>query len=92
MPYRVENNVRKGEIACNNISFSRNVFHIYTSLMRQSVVLCGNGLTRFRNHDLSCCHNIYKTKRQKKTGRLQDIMSCSPINYPVFYDPGKEIL
>ena len=27
-----------------NVSFSQNVFHSYVSIVRQNVVLCGNGL------------------------------------------------
>ena len=45
VPCRVENIVRKGEIACSsNFSFSHNVFHSYISLVRQNAALCGNGL------------------------------------------------
>ena len=40
--------MRKGEIACyKRFSFSHNVFHIYISLVRQNVALCGNGLKTF---------------------------------------------
>ena len=45
MPYRTENIVRKGEIACYNFSISHNVFHCYISLVCQNAALCGNGLT-----------------------------------------------
>ena len=42
---RVENIVRKGEIACTSkISFSHNVFKRLLSQTRQKVSLCGNGL------------------------------------------------
>ena len=42
---RVENIVRKGEIACtSNFSFSHNVFKRILSQARQKVSLCGNGL------------------------------------------------
>ena len=38
--YKVENIVRKGEIACyNNFSFSHNGFHSYISLVRHCVVM-----------------------------------------------------
>ena len=43
----MENIVRTGEIATivtSNFSFSQNVFHRYTSLVRQNAVLCGYGL------------------------------------------------
>ena len=46
MPYRVENIVRKGEIACYN------VFHSFKSLVRQNEALCGNGLKRCGLADL----------------------------------------
>ena len=39
MPYRVENIVRKGEIACHN------GFHGYISLVCQNVAFYGNELT-----------------------------------------------
>ena len=46
----VENNVRKGEIACtSNFSFSYNVFRSYRSLVRQNAALCSNGLMHLRN-------------------------------------------
>ena len=41
VPYRVENNCEKRR----NCLFSHNVFHSYISLVRQNVVLCGNGLS-----------------------------------------------
>ena len=47
MPYKGENIVRKGEIACYNFSFSHNVFHSFTSFVRQNALLCGNGLIAF---------------------------------------------
>ena len=37
--------MRIGEIRTSNFSFSHNVFHSYTSLVRQNAVLCGNKLT-----------------------------------------------
>ena len=43
--YRVENIVRKAEIACyKQFSFSHNVFHSYISLVHQNAAFCGNGL------------------------------------------------
>ena len=51
MPYRVENIVRKGEIACSsNFSFSHNVFHSSISLVCQNAALCGNGLMDTTSH------------------------------------------
>ena len=46
MPYRVENNVRTGEIACDKqfLLFSQ-CFPRYKFLVHQNGVLCGNGLT-----------------------------------------------
>ena len=44
MPNRVENIVRKGEIACYKMSYD--VFHSYISLVLQNAVLCGNGLSK----------------------------------------------
>ena len=48
VPYRVENIVRKGEIACYKqfLLFSHNVFHSYISLVCQNAALHGNGLTQ----------------------------------------------
>ena len=44
MPYRIENIVRIGEIACNKqFLLSYNVFQSYISLARQNAALCGNG-------------------------------------------------
>ena len=44
--YRVENIVRKGEIACyfSNFSFSLTMFSKATDLAVQNVAMCGNGL------------------------------------------------
>ena len=45
---RVENIVRKGEIACtSNFSFSHNVFKRLLSQTRRKVSLCGNGLALY---------------------------------------------
>ena len=44
---RVENIVRKGEIACyKQFLLSDNVFHSYISLVCQNAALCGNGLNQ----------------------------------------------
>ena len=49
MPYRVENIVRKGEIACyKQFLFFSQCFPSYISLVRQNAVLCGNGFTLFQ--------------------------------------------
>ena len=47
MPYRVENIVRKGEIACYKqfLLFSQCFLQVYISLVRQNAALCDNGLT-----------------------------------------------
>ena len=46
MPYRKENIVRIGEIACYKqfLSISHIIFHGYISLVSQNVALYGNGL------------------------------------------------
>ena len=45
VPYRIENIVRKGEIACyKQFLLSLRCFHSYVSLVRQNGALCGNGL------------------------------------------------
>ena len=46
MPYRVENMVRKGEIACYKqfLLFSQCFPQLYISLVRENVALCGNNL------------------------------------------------
>ena len=45
MPYKTENIVKKGQIACyKQFPYSQNVFHSYISLVRQNLVLCGNGI------------------------------------------------
>ena len=46
MSYRVENIVRKGEIACcKQFLLSHIYFHSYKSIEHQNAALCGNGLT-----------------------------------------------
>ena len=46
VPYRVENIVRKGAIACNKqFLLFHNVFYSYISLKPENAALCGNGLT-----------------------------------------------
>ena len=51
VPSRVENIVRKGEIAfTSNFSFSHDVFHSYISLEHQNAALCENGLN-FKSED-----------------------------------------
>ena len=49
MPYKAENIVRKGEIACSsNFSFSHNVFHSCISVVRQNAAFYGNGLKQIQ--------------------------------------------
>ena len=46
MPYKVENIVRTGEIACyKQFLLSHHVFHCYISLVHQNAALCKNGLS-----------------------------------------------
>ena len=58
MQYRVENIMRKGEIACYKqfLLFSQ-CFNSYISLMHQNAALCGNGsnlLPHYRNFQQPC--------------------------------------
>ena len=62
MPCRVENIVRKGEIACYKqfLFFSLCFLQLYMSLMCQNEALCGNGLKKktFAKHqreNKKCC-------------------------------------
>ena len=51
MPHRVENNVRKGEIACFKqfLLFSQCFPQLYISLEHQNAALCGNELTHTKS-------------------------------------------
>ena len=68
MPHRVENIVRKGEIACyKQFLLSHNVFHRYISLVRQNAALCGNGLTLY--HTIPSLNPPDKTAFENTVGK-----------------------
>ena len=53
MSYRVENIVRKGEIACYKqfLLFSQSFLQLYISLLHQNAALCGIGLSIMVNQE-----------------------------------------
>ena len=80
MSYRIENIVRKVEIACfKQFSFAHNVFHSYKSLVRQNAAMCCNELMHSAPLFTGMSHDLFYINQKRPLPQICHVTSSFPL-------------